>query len=154
RMRALLASLPSVGVKWDAYTRANALKTKEDVDALSAAHCVSLSIGFESMSEASLDRMHKQVSAAQNRRANKLLADSDVDFRGSFMIGYPGETPEEFAETKKFLVEEYARHFLLNPFTLIDETMPVWEQADELQLRLADPDDPDSDWSHVGMDVA
>ncbi|WP_394821154.1 B12-binding domain-containing radical SAM protein [Pendulispora albinea] len=155
RFRELLEKLPAVGVAWDAYTRANVIKDREVVSALGEAHCASLSIGFESMSDASLDRMHKQVSAAQNRRANALLAEGDtVDYRGSFMIGYPGETPEEYEETHRFLVDEFARHFMLNPFNLIDETMPVWNDAARFGLVVENIDDPDSAWKHHGMDIA
>jgi anaerobic magnesium-protoporphyrin IX monomethyl ester cyclase len=153
RLLELLKLLPDVGVTWDAYTRANSIKNRDIVAGLEDAHCASLSIGFESMSEASLKRMHKQVTADQNRRANALLAVANVDYRGSFMIGYPGETPDDYAETSDFLVDDYASQFMLNPFNLIDETMPVWEDAEKFGLVVEDIDDPDAAWTHNGMDI-
>lgn len=153
RMRELFEQLPALGVEWEAYTRANVIATREYVERLEATNCRTLSIGFESMSEASLKRMDKKVKATDNRRAIELLTGSKVDFRGSFMIGYPGETTDDFAETRKFLVEEYNHHLFLSVFSMTDETMPVWDQADLYQLHVADPENPDSGWSHVGMDV-
>ncbi|ACY13860.1 B12-binding domain-containing radical SAM protein [Haliangium ochraceum] len=155
RFRELLELLPEVGINWEAYTRANVIKSAEIVDALEAAHCQTLSIGFESLSEATLKHMNKRVRATDNQRAHELLSKSGVDFRGSFIIGYPGETLDDFAKTRQFLVEDYtARHFMLSVFSLTDETMPVWQDAERYQLEVSDLDDPDANWKHVGMDVA
>lgn len=155
RFRELLEKLPAVGIRWEAYTRANVIKSAEIVDALAAANCQTLSIGFESMSEASLKHMNKRVHATDNQRAHELLSRSGVDFRGSFIIGYPGETVDDFARTSQFLVDDYtARHFMLSVFSLTDETMPVWQDAERYQLEVSDLNDPDSNWKHVGMDVA
>src|SRR5262249_38286644 len=127
RLTELLELLPSVGIGWEAFTRANLVTTPGVVDALARANCRTLSIGFESMSDNSLDYMNKRVTARQNREAFRLLRGSPVGFRVSFMVGYPGETPSDYLETHDFLVNEYEGHFTLSVFSLQDETMPVWE---------------------------
>lgn len=152
RFRELLEKLPAVGVAWKSYSRANVIQSAEIVSALEAAHCRSLSIGFESMSEASLKRMNKQVRVEHNERANDLLARSEVELRGTFIIGYPGETAEEAAMTARFLREQFVGHFLVSVFSLIDETMPVWQDAARFQLRVVDTQDPESEWEHAGLD--
>ncbi|ADO68346.1 B12-binding domain-containing radical SAM protein [Stigmatella aurantiaca] len=154
RLRELFEKLPSLGIRWEAYTRANVINTPDVVSGLEASHCTTLSIGFESMSNNSLKYMNKKVTAEQNRRANELLADSAVDFRGSFIIGYPGENVEDYEMTQRFLVNEYARHFMLSVFSLTDETMPVWNDAELYKLEVFDKNDPDSDWRHIGMDTS
>ncbi|RKT53840.1 B12-binding domain-containing radical SAM protein [Saccharothrix australiensis] len=153
RFRQLLRELPGEGIGWEAFTRANSLVDQGVVDALAAANCRWLSIGFESMSENSLAHMDKRVRAYQNRRAFELLKDSDVGYRISFMAGYPGETPEDFRETHDFLVQDYQGHFQLYVFSLQDETMPVWQDAGKFDIRVSDLENPDYAWSHVGMDV-
>jgi tRNA A37 methylthiotransferase MiaB len=153
RLREVLELLPEVGVGWEAYTRANSIKDEDVVDALARANCKALSIGFESMSENTLRYMNKRVTAAQNRRAFELLHDGPVGYRVSFMVGYPGETPDDFQATRNFLVDEFAGQFQLFVFSLQDETMPVWEDADEFGIHVLDEEDPDYAWSHVGMDV-
>jgi anaerobic magnesium-protoporphyrin IX monomethyl ester cyclase len=152
RMRALMDLLPSVDVTWEAYTRANVIHSRETVNRLAEAHCATLSIGFESMSPKTLSLMHKQVRAEHNRRAHEALSGGPVKYRTSFMVGYPGETPEDYELTHQFLVNEYTGHFMLAVFSMTDETMPVWEDAERLGIHLDDIEDPDGGWHHVGMD--
>lgn len=153
RLRELFDLLPDVGIGWEAFARANAIKDAETVENLLAAHCRWLSIGFESMSDRTLTLMKKQVTAAANRRAFQLLAPSQLGYRCSFILGYPGETPDDFGQTAAFLRDEYAGHFTLSIFSLQDETMPVWEDAEELGIEVDDPDAPDYSWRHNGMDI-
>lgn len=154
RLRELVKLLPSVGIGWEGYSRANVLKSAELVDAIAATHCQFLSIGFESMSDSTLKHMSKRVTRKDNLRAFRLLNEGGLGYRCSFMAGYPGETPDDFAETRDFLTGEYAGHFMLSVFSISDETMPLWEDKEALQIEVHDPDDPDYSWSHIGMDVA
>jgi anaerobic magnesium-protoporphyrin IX monomethyl ester cyclase len=154
RLREVLPLLGDLGVRWEAYTRANALRDARTMEALSAGHCASLAIGFESMSDAVLGFMNKQVTASANRTAFRLLQDTEIDYRASFMVGYPGETPEHHEETRRFLAEEYRGRFSMYVFSLSDETMPVWQDAERFGLRVLDEDRPDDAWTHVGMDHA
>jgi anaerobic magnesium-protoporphyrin IX monomethyl ester cyclase len=153
RLRQLLDLLPPVGVEWGGYSRANSVKDAELVDRLADAHCRFLSLGFESMSDRTLSYMNKKVTCAQNLNAFSLLRKSRVGYRCSFMAGYPGETPEDYALTHDFLVNQYEGHFLLSVFSISDETMPLWEDRERFQIEVHDPDDPDYSWSHIGMDV-
>ncbi|WP_370201573.1 radical SAM protein [Aeromicrobium sp.] len=153
RLRELTSLLPAVGIGWEGYSRANVLKSAELVDAIAATHCQFLSIGFESMSDNTLKHMSKRVTRKDNLRAFRLLTEGGLGYRCSFMAGYPGETPEDFRETQDFLAEEYAGHFMLSVFSISDETMPLWEDKEALQIEVHDPDDPDYSWSHIGMDV-
>lgn len=153
RLRELMRLLPDVGVGWEGYSRANVLKTPELIAQLAASHCQFLSIGFESMSDSTLRYMNKKVTRKDNLRAFRLLNEGGLGYRCSFMAGYPGERPEDFAETRDFLSEEYAGHFMLSVFSISDETMPLWEDKEALRIEVHDPDDPDYSWSHIGMDV-
>ncbi|MDH6108197.1 anaerobic magnesium-protoporphyrin IX monomethyl ester cyclase [Kitasatospora sp. MAP12-15] len=152
RMRRLMELLPSVNVTWEAYTRANVITGRETVERLAEAHCATLSIGFESMSPKSLDLMHKQVRAEQNRRAHEALSGGPVRYRTSFMVGYPGEAPQDYELTHRFLLGEYTGHFMLSVFSMTDETMPVWQDAERLRIEVEDFEDPDAAWTHIGMD--
>jgi hypothetical protein len=122
------------------------------VQSLVDANCQKLSVGFESMSDNTLRSMNKLVTSAENRRAFELLRDSDVQLRICTMVGYPGETPEDYELTHRFLVEEYSGHYLLSVFSFADETMPVWQDADHFGLQI-DHEDPKYGWRHDGMDV-
>ncbi len=152
RMRELFDLLPNVPVTWEAYSRANAIRTPDTVAELEAAHCTKLSLGFESMSPKTLDYMFKKVTAEQNRNAHDLLCGSNVHYRVSFMVGYPGEAPEDYELTHRYLRNEFSGHFMLSVFSLTDETMPVWGDAERFQLCIDDAENPDDGWRHVGMD--
>ncbi|MEU3227025.1 radical SAM protein [Streptomyces sp. NPDC006976] len=153
RLRELLTLLPGLGVEWEGYSRANVIKTPELVDQLAAAHCRFLSLGFESMSDNTLKYMDKKVNRKQNLQAFRLLSSGGLGYRCSFMAGYPGETPDDYAQTHAFLTEEYRGHFMLSVFSISDETMPLWQDRERLRIEVHDPHDPDYSWSHIGMDV-
>ncbi len=153
RFRELLDSLRSSGIAWTAYARADDVETEEEVQRLVEARCAGLSIGFESMSDRTLTRMNKRTEAHHNRTAARLLGEAELDLRASFIIGYPGEDAEDYEQTHRYLVDEFRGRFLLNTFSLVDETLPVWQEADKYQLRILDPENPNHSWTHVGMDA-
>lgn len=147
RFRELMERLPALGMPWEAYTRANVLASKEIVEQMEASHCRYLFIGFESMSDVVLKAMNKAVSAAQNARAVEALRGSSIDVRGSFLVGYPGETPEDYERTHQFIVEQYHGRFNVHFFIMQDETMPVWQDAERYNLTVTTP----WKWRHSGM---
>ena len=153
RMDELLELLPPVGVRWEAYSRANYLKDRTIIDRLVEARCRALSIGFESMSDVTLRSMSKKVTAAQNWRAFELLKSGSLGFRCSFMVGYPGETPDNYKTTHDFLVNNFVGHFKLHVFGLTDEAMPVWGERERFDLKVLNDDEPDFSWVHSGMDA-
>ncbi|MEV6539000.1 radical SAM protein [Streptomyces sp. NPDC051665] len=154
RLRSLLPLLTKTGVAWEAYTRANSISDQSVVDALGEAHCRALAIGFESMNDTTLTYMNKKVKARANRTAFELLSRSPIHYFTSFIVGYPGESPALFEDTKNFLVDEYEGTFALYVFMLNDETMPVWQDAERFDLRVFDADSDCEHWAHTGMDSA
>lgn len=153
RFRELLQLLPEVEVSWEAFSRANSIKSLETVEQLVGSHCKMLTLGFESMSPKTLELMKKQVRVHENRTAFELLQQGELGYRASFMVGFPGEAPADFELTHDFLETEYRGHFLLNVFSFMDETMPVWADAEKLGLVIEDEENPDRAWRHMGMDA-
>jgi anaerobic magnesium-protoporphyrin IX monomethyl ester cyclase len=151
RLRELFNILPSVGIPWQCFSRANVISSREFLDKLLAAHCYRLIIGFESMNEQVLKLMSKRVTAAQNRRAFDLLCDSEMDYSVCFIVGYPGESHMHFEDTRRFLIDDFKGEFQLHLFGISDETMPVWGDRELLKLEAEDAYDSDSAWSHCGM---
>jgi anaerobic magnesium-protoporphyrin IX monomethyl ester cyclase len=151
RLRRLMEILPGSGIRWEGFSRANVIKSAKWVEDMCRAHCHQLTIGFESMSDRVLRLMSKRVNAKQNRRAHEVLREGDVRYAVSFMVGYPGETPADFAETGDFLANEFEGRFNLQAFSIKDETMPLWRDREELGIVADDLTDTDGAWSHVGM---
>ncbi|OEV08295.1 hypothetical protein AN218_27160 [Streptomyces nanshensis] len=153
RFRRLLEILPASDIPvWEGFSRANTIKSRDIVEGLEASRCYQLHIGFESMNDETLRLMSKRVSVKQNRMAHDLLRDSSLNCYGLFIVGYPGETPEMFRDTQDYLAGEYTGHFSMARFSVTDETMPLWEDREALQIEADDPNDPHSRWSHIGMD--
>ncbi|MGW1373622.1 B12-binding domain-containing radical SAM protein [Streptomyces sp. NPDC002446] len=153
RLRKLLEILPDSGIPpWEGFSRANTLNSERVVDGLTKAHCFQLHIGFESMNDGTLKRMSKRVSVKQNKRAIELLIQSNLSYYGLFMVGYPGESPDMFQDTQDFLVNSYEGHYSIARFSITDETMPLWQDKEELRIVAEDPTNPTSPWSHIGMD--
>ncbi len=153
RFHEILDVLGTSDIEWTAYARANDITTNEDVERLVDAGCVGLSIGFESMSESTLSRMNKRTKSDHNRTAAQLLGQTRLDLRASFIIGYPGEDEQDYEHTHRYLVDDFCGRFLLNTFSLVDETLPVWQEADVHSLRVLDPENPNHSWIHAGMDA-
>ncbi len=148
RFKRLLELLPSVGVPWEGYSRANTLGTRQVIQQLEAARCRRLFIGFEAMNQTALKNMDKKVTLAQNYRAIEALRGTSIEVRASFMVGYPGETPDDYAQTHNFLVNEFQGLFNVHFFMFSDETMPVWNDAPLYELDVTNG----WTWKHSGMD--
>lgn len=151
RLRAFLAMMEAAPLTWECYARANALSDSDVVESFERASCVGLSIGFESMSDRSLRLMNKGVALRHNHRCAELLSLSEIATRVSFMVGYPGETPEDFQQTSIYLAETFPLRFMLSVFSPLDETMPVWNAVEEHRLELLDDNDETPVWRHAGM---
>ncbi|MFM8533620.1 MAG: B12-binding domain-containing radical SAM protein [Acidimicrobiia bacterium] len=148
RFRDLLSRLPALGVPWEGYSRANTIGTPEIFQQLEEAHCRRLFVGFEAMNKTALKNMDKKVTLEQNKRTIEAMKGSSIEVRGSFMVGYPGESPDDYALTHQFLLNEYAGPFNIHFFMFGDETMPVWEDAGMYGLEVESA----GEWKHCGMD--
>jgi len=83
---------------WSSYARASAL-TPELVKLMRDAGCEFVYMGVESGSQKILNNMDKKQTREQALDAIRMLNDHGIYCRGSFIVGYPGETRETFLET-------------------------------------------------------
>jgi radical SAM superfamily enzyme YgiQ (UPF0313 family) len=71
-----------------------------DENLLEMSNCYSLSIGIESGSDKVLQRIGKQYSSVDIRNILSGFIGSKIKFKAFFMVGTPGETPEDILLTK------------------------------------------------------
>lgn len=64
--------------------------------------CYHLGLGAESGSQRILNKINKAIVKEQVLNAAKVCKESRINLVMSFMIGFPGETPEEMRETVRF----------------------------------------------------
>ena len=83
--------------------------TQEFVDEISKLHkvCPHFHISLQSGCDSTLKRMNRKYTTDEYSAAVKLLRDSieDVSITTDVMVGFPGETEEEFLSTVNFLKE-------------------------------------------------
>lgn len=83
---------------WSSFARASALDP-ELVGLMKRAGCEFVDMGIESGSRTILENMDKRLERDQSLAAIRMLNDNGIIGRGSFIVGYPGETQETFMET-------------------------------------------------------
>ena len=89
---------------WSSFARASALDPAL-VGLMRKAGCEFVDMGIESGSQLVLDNMDKRLERDQSLKAVRMLNDHGITARGSFIVGYPGETEETFLETVDLIRE-------------------------------------------------
>ena len=130
---------------WSSFARASAL-TPELIRLMKASGCEFVDMGLESGSQTILDNMDKRLKREQSLEAIRMLNDYGIISRGSFIIGYPGETRETFLKTIDFINESGLPYYHPYLFYFTGNTL-VHEERERFGLKglgLA--------WSHDTMD--
>jgi radical SAM superfamily enzyme YgiQ (UPF0313 family) len=118
---------------WSSYARASAL-SPELVGLMKASGCEFVDLGIESGSQVILDHMDKRLNREQALQAIKMLNDHGIYSRGSFIIGYPGETLETFSDTIEFINESALPYYSPYLFSYSKRSL-VHEEAGRFGLR-------------------
>lgn len=93
-------------IYWDGYLRADdIICSSENVLLWRKAGLYRVRIGVESGSQKVLDMMDKRISIDQVKTSLKLLASVGIKTTTYWVIGYPGETEEDFNSTLDLLAE-------------------------------------------------
>jgi radical SAM superfamily enzyme YgiQ (UPF0313 family) len=89
-------------LRWDGCLRVDQVDA-ELLSEMKAAGCIQVEYGFESGSSDSLRRLGKNATAEMNRRAVLLTRQAGLRIYADIMVGLPGETRRDLAQTLKFL---------------------------------------------------
>jgi len=91
-----------IGVRWMCFIRASTLKNA-DMKLLSRAGCIEVQIGLESGDPQILQNMNKQADPAMYTEVIGRLMRHGINVSCYFISGFPGETEETAAVTRKFI---------------------------------------------------
>jgi len=108
-------------IVWMVQVSTNAV-TPEFLSMMKKAGCVHVEYGFESGSQRVLDLMNKKSSVARNKEVALFTRKSGLRFQGNFIVGYPGETEEDFKKTISFIRETRPNNASLNLFSPLPGT--------------------------------
>lgn len=113
-----IAKLP-FRVQWAAYGRVDTITPKLR-DAMVASGCVALYLGIESGDPEILRKMKKGFTVDHARTAASLLRAAEIKTTASWIIGWPGETPDSVKRTVDFATELNCDQNNINTFWLTD----------------------------------
>ena len=118
RFRAICEGMIRAGLdrlKWECQIHPRSAKA-ELLSLMKRAGCVQVAIGFESGSDSVLQTVNKNLTVEENLEAARRVREAGMRLRGCFVIGAPGETPEDIAATERFIrdarVDFASLHFL------------------------------------------
>ncbi len=89
-------------IVWCAQCRSDRIN-KELLIMMKKAGCIQIEYGFESGSQRILNMMSKKTTPEQNILAANLTKKIGLRFLANIIIGFPGETKEDFIDTIEFL---------------------------------------------------
>ncbi|MBN2532023.1 MAG: radical SAM protein [Spirochaetales bacterium] len=118
---------------WSAFIRAESLD-KEAVELMKESGCKSVLIGFESAHQKILDNMNKKTTVEDYRRALDLLNEYGIISLASFIVGFPGETPETFRDTVGFIEKYKPTYYQLHVWSGI-RSAPIYEQSEKYNIK-------------------
>ncbi|MBI5266499.1 MAG: radical SAM protein [candidate division Zixibacteria bacterium] len=102
-------------------------------------------VGAEATDQATLDRINKEISLSDSRRAIELIARHGMISETSFVLGFPEETPESIERTFQLAREfnpDFAHFLAITPWPYSDlfrEMDPYIETRDFRLYNLVEP---------------
>ena len=91
-------------IRWVAELRAD-VASLDLLKLMKKAGCIQVEYGFESGSQRMLNLMKKGTTVEKNIRAATLTKEAGLRLLASVIVGYPGDTKEDFNKTADFLKE-------------------------------------------------
>lgn len=117
---------------WSAETTLNVAMDEEMLDLFRDAGCATLIIGFESISEATLNEMDKPVNFSLTyQEAVRRIHTRGITIVGNFIVGFDTDTLAVFKQTRDFIQETG----IIYPFFSILTPMPGTNLHDEVKAE-------------------
>lgn len=102
----LFRALIPLKIKWGSFASVAMTRDRELMRLASESGCVALFIGFESLSQANLDALHKSwVRADQMRDYVNRFHDNGIIVEGAFIFGHDEDRKDIFRRTVDFIQE-------------------------------------------------
>lgn len=112
-------------IHWEAQMAVREDMGVEMMEKMKKSGCYNIFMGLESGSDNTLKKMNKGFTTSQASGFFKRMREAGLNFGVSMMVGYPGETQEDFEESLAFILnhkEIIPKIEQVNPFTYYDGT--------------------------------
>jgi radical SAM superfamily enzyme YgiQ (UPF0313 family) len=102
----LFRALIPLKIKWGSFASVSMTRDRELMRLAAKSGCIALFIGFESLSQANLDALHKSwVRADQMKEYVNMFHDNGIIVEGAFIFGHDGDDKDIFRKTVDFIQE-------------------------------------------------
>ncbi len=121
---AIIQNFGSVG--WEAQMAVRKDMNISVMEKMKKSGCYNIFIGLESGCNRTLEKMHKGFTAEHAADFFKKMRQAHINFGVSMMVGYPGETWDDFEESLNFVIhnkEWIPKIEQVNPFTYYEGTV-------------------------------
>ena len=103
----LFKAIAPLRTQWMSQGSLHALKDESLIQDMARSGCMGLLVGFESLNHQNLAAMGKRINKVEDYRgALDRLRRAGVFVYGTFIFGYPHDTPETFEESVRFAKQE------------------------------------------------
>jgi radical SAM superfamily enzyme YgiQ (UPF0313 family) len=119
--RSVLRVFKDCDIRWYGHASFNLTRDESMLDLMAESGCMGVNIGFESLSQTTIDSMHKLANrTAEYADCIRRLHERGIGVMGTFIVGFDEDTPTVFDQVAKFAVENR----LETAFTLILTPLP------------------------------
>lgn len=126
----LLNVLKECDLRWYGHASFNLTRDEKILDLMAESGCIGVNIGFESLSQTTIEQMHKFPNkTAEYAESIRRLHEREIGVMGTFIVGFDEDTPRVFDQIVDFVMENR----LETAFTLIltpTPGTPLFEQMD------------------------
>jgi radical SAM PhpK family P-methyltransferase len=119
--------------RWVSFLRCSNLDS-EALELIEKSGCYGVVLGIESGDQTVLDKMNKSAQLARYEWGMQELHRRGIATSASFIIGFPGETPQTVQNTIDF-IERTAPTFYVAEQYFHSKSTPVGRNADQYELR-------------------
>ena len=128
--RAVLEVFKECDIRWYGHASFNLIRDESMLDLMEESGCIGVNIGFETLSQTTIDNMHKFPNRTEEYAdCVKALHDRGIGVMGTFMVGFDEDTPKVFDQIADFVIQNQ----LETAFTLILTPLPgtrIYEQME------------------------
>jgi Fe-S oxidoreductase len=119
QLRTLCDAVAPLGIRWSCQISIDVVKNEKLLDAMAAAGCMFVLIGFESLSTNNLRQMAKpwNRSAGDYRDVARNIHARGIAIYGTFVFGYDSDTLDDIQRSLDFAQEAHLEIANFNPLT-------------------------------------
>jgi radical SAM superfamily enzyme YgiQ (UPF0313 family) len=132
----LIDGMEELNCTWTATCRVDQDLTPEVLLKMYQSGCRNLLVGFESNSKDVLDSINKATTPSLNQSFINNVKNSGIKIHGNFLIGFPGETKQNFNQTLNFIHRNkiFLSRVITGQSLVIDKNSYISKNLDQFNI--------------------